>query len=220
MTENETLPNPFAASQQQTVESSDLEGLERESVTNNAHIPNFPSFYPVVYVDLNAEIPHNFWSFFKLMYVSALSFTGACIFQIFVQFFGFAINYHWFKCPIKDVFMSLVLAVFLPILLFSNQYYSFYCSIRDENPNFRFGLLQTFVIAALLIIIIGIPGSGCVGIWWLDIAANYGSAASVLFGVLVTIWHIINLILQFVVLIIHRTHDFSYNGRISNPADV
>lgn len=222
MSENDSLPNPFAAPQSQTTESLDLEGLERETDRTTKHLLNFPSFYPVAYHNVTAQIPQNYWPYFKLMYNAAVSFTYACIFQVIVSFFTFTIksNSPLSEAPFKDVFMSIVLAIFLPALLFSNQYYPYYCSIRDERADFKLSLIQTFILIGFVVLLIGVPGSGAIGIWWVIIAINSNSILAAVLGVILIIWQLCNFALQIMCLVLHRESEFRYNGRITNPADV
>ena len=222
MGENETisLPNPFAQATQSSLlaESTDLEGLERELRNDQEKEPNFPSFYPIVYHSISAEIPRNFAFIIKFAYFSACFFTLYCVFQFLVILFSFTIKTELFA-PWRDIVLGLCTLLILPALLFYAQYYPFYCAVRDERTQkTHLVLVQTYVVFILILILIGFPGTGTVGIWWTIIVKDTGSWFFSLLGSILCIWNIISIIFQFYLLISMRPM-LENSGRIANPAD-
>ena len=157
MSENETisLPNPFAQATQSSPlnESADLEGLERELQNDQEKQPNFPSFYPIVYHSISAEIPRNFTFIMKFTYWSDCFFSLYCVFQFLVILFSFTIKSELFS-PWRDIILSFCALLILPALLFYAQYYPFYCAVRDEmTQKSHLVLVQTYVVFILFIIL-------------------------------------------------------------------
>ena len=222
MTENETisLPNPFAQASQSLnlIDSPDLEGLEREMGNEQEKPPNFPSFYPLVYHSISTEIPHNYSFVVKFAYSSAWFFTFYCIFQFIFTIFAAGVK-HFRLSPARDIFLALAIVLILPVLLFYLQYYPFYCSLRDEQPQSK-GLVavQIYVIFILLIILIGIPGTGCIGIWWTIIMKKNRHWFLTILGVALCIWDALNIIAQICLLFMMKPL-LQNKGRIANPAD-
>lgn len=223
MSENETisLPNPFAAAALAGLppDSADLEGLEREMSTKQEKQPNFPSIYPLFYHSISTEIPQNYHFVIKMAYLAARSFTFFCIFQFFGSFLTFSFENAEIS-PISNIVLSFSLLVVLPALLFYVQYYPLYCALRDDDCRAeKLIYVQIYVIFVQILIMIGIPDTGCIGIWWTIVAETFAPGFVVFCGTVFCTWEVFNITLQILVLIKMKPI-IEGKGRIANPADI
>lgn len=208
-----TFSNPFDSAinvSGEGLEPSSLENLSRESEKSqneNESNPNFPSFYPLFYHNISFEIPPKRMFTVKLNFFTAISITLSLLFSFVGSLFSFLIT----TCKEltcfnvgKEIFLSFVNCVLGTTLLFYNQYYPFYVSMRNETSNNALIIVQVVVIFVLLINFIGIPGTGSIGIVYLYASFESGTVVNQFFGFVATLWHLVNLLLEIAVFFLMR----------------
>jgi hypothetical protein len=165
----------------------------------SAHRPNFPVCCPVVYHNIAKEIPQKYGPVIRISFVAARSFFWSLIATLIVQLFS-----HRIASPLVPRWREIVMSVFsvlvLPAALLHSQYYPLYCALRDEYLRRGLVLLQFVVIFVHFFALIGVPGSGFVGALYAIVAFRCGDTLTKALSVAVTVWHLVNLVLQVVVL--------------------
>ena len=205
--------NPFDSSVVvggEGLESSSLENISRESDKNqndNNSIPNFPPFYPLFYHNIGFDIPPKRMFITKLNFFTALSITFSFLFSFVGALFSFLFDScQGLTCfhPGKEIFLSLTNCIIFISLLFYNQYYPFYISMRDETSNNSLIIVQLFTIFILLLNFIGIPGTGSIGVIYLYASFESGTVVNQFFGFVSSFWHFANLLLEIAIFFLMR----------------
>ena len=210
----ETLPNPFDLSGLDNLQDSlVLEGLEREMNHNSENInrnPNFPPFLPVIDVNIASDIPSRKQLQIYMMFASAISFSLSLIFSILVSLFSSSLSensslasMHWWK----ELIMSIFHAAVFPAALFYVQFWPWYKAIRDESGYQSMATIQIFVIVVHAIFVLGLPGTGMIGVVYLVAAFSSGGTVLTALSAVVSIWHALNLVLQFVIYAFLKTSE-------------
>ncbi|OHS98007.1 hypothetical protein TRFO_35689 [Tritrichomonas foetus] len=215
--EKQSLPNPFDSSKSGNISNHEpqlLEGLVRElreNSDNSAMPPNFPSFYPVTYHNINLEIPQKRSFIVRLNYLFAQSICLSLLFSVFAALFSFGIDSCVNSCTSfagfhfgKEIFLSMVNLVFGVALVFHVQYFPFYAAVRDETPTRSAIPVQVATIAALCVLLAGVPGTGAVGIGYAYIAFKYGKWMNKFFSFVISAWHLLNIVGEAVVFLMMR----------------
>jgi hypothetical protein len=207
--ENAPLPNPFELSSVHGIPDNPpiLEALSQEisGPGFTAHRPNFPVCCPVVYHNIAKEIPQKYGPVIRISFVAARSFFWVLLATPMVQLFA-----HRIDSPLvpqwREMVMSVFLLLLLPAALLHSQYYPLYCALRDEYLRRGLVLLQFVVLFVHFFALIGVPGSGFVGVGYAIVAFRCGDAVTKALSVTVTVWHLVNLVLQIVVLALVMGH--------------
>jgi hypothetical protein len=223
--QSETLPNPFEPTPMADIAPDDdslLAALSQEIAGEGSTLrrcrPNFPSLCPVVYHNITQEIParHSFTvrlSFFAARSVSVSLFVNFMCSMLSGSMKSSTIE--WWREVVLSAFAVLV----CPVALFHVQYFPLYFSVRDEQPNGSLIPLQFFVIFSLFFFFVGVPGSGVIGAGYSIVAFRYGTFWNQFCSVVITLWHIVNVILEILVLLMMNA--LSHGPiHIANPADI
>ena len=186
MSETESsLPNPFDNNNillqhaEADISIGDTETLQREKEIDTDK-PNFPFFFPVVHHNIDHDISPFYTQLIKTAYYTALSFSISLIFQFIGSFFNSNTN-KW-----ATIFLAFVQMIALPMLLFHVQYFPLYNVIKVQEKDFCLPRAQLLIIFIFLLVLIGIPSSGAIGIAS-TIMADTG--VETFFGVVLSLWH-------------------------------
>lgn len=76
--------------------------------------------------------------------------------------------------------------------------------MRNETYNTCLIFVQIFTIFILLIDLLGIPGTGTIGIIYLYATFDLGTPVNEFFATVVSIWHFSNFILEIVIYVMMR----------------
>lgn len=213
MESQSTFSNPFDSSVVvggENLESSSLENISRESEKNQSEdssIPNFPSFYPLFYHNIGFEIPPKRMFVVKLNFFTAISISLSLAFSFIGALFSFLFNFcQGLTCfhPGKEIFLSIINCIVYTSLLFYNQYYPFYISMRDETSNNSLIIVQLFTIFIILVNFIGIPGTGSIGVIYLYASFESGTIVNQFFAFVLSFWHFANFLLEIVLFFLMR----------------
>jgi hypothetical protein len=221
----ETLPNPFEATPMADIAPNDdslLAALSQQIAADGSILrrrrPNFPSLCPVVYHNITQEISarHSFPVHLSLFAARSVSVSLFVNFMCSMQ--SGSIKSSTIECW-REVVLSAFAVLVCPIALFHVQYFPLYFSVRDEQPKGSLIPLQFFVIFCLFFLVVGVPGSGIIGAGYSIVAFRYGTFWNQLYSVVITLWHIVNVILEIIVLL---TMNALSQGpiHIANPADI
>jgi hypothetical protein len=217
------LPNPFET-QPIPIDSIDepplMEALSQEIAAAGfaRHPPNFPFCCPVVYHSISKEIPQKQAGFVRLCLTSAVSFCGALIVNVIAQFFSGRIESS--LVPMwREIVMSVFALLVYPAVLLHAQYFKLYLAVRDDQPEQGIVLAQFVVIFVHFFVVIGVPGSGLIGVGYLVVAIRCGDGVTKGLAGVMTVWHFVNLCLQVSVLVgLVRLR--RHGGRRGNPSDL
>ena len=198
-----SLPNPFDNTPDFTNQNDRilLDNINESMplTDTSSKKPNFPSFYPIVYHSIGLEIPQKYSFITRLCYNGMRSFTMALALSVIAEFFSGSIDslmiVMW-----REIVLSLFIFFICPAALCYGQYYPLYCAIRDEKPNPTLTPFQFFTIFVFFFLLIGIPGTGIIGIGYLIVSFRCGSLVNKIFSIIITIWHLFNFIIQFMLL--------------------
>jgi hypothetical protein len=203
------LPNPFDVSQdweRELIEPSVL--AEPVAVRPELRAPNFPFFFPLIYHNIDAEIPSVQVKTVKLMFYGATSFAFNLFFCFLTSFFSANLqsepaltSFHFSKEFVMSLFFFLV---FSP-LIFYVQYFPFYDSARGNSVSKSARIIQLFVMGIICVFLLGIPGTGMVGILYAVAAFRSDSSISRFLASIATVWHGVNAGVEFVVFAHLRT---------------
>ena len=215
MESKSTFSNPFDSSvvvSGESLDSNSLENISREADANqreNSSVPNFPPFYPLIYHNIRFEIPPKRLFIVRLNFFTAISIIISLAFSFIGSLFSFLFD----SCNEltcfhvgKEIFLSFVNCIVWTAILFYNQYYPFYTSMRDETSNNSLIIVQLFTIFILLVFLIGIPGTGFIGVVYLYASFESGTVVNRFFGFVLSFWHFINLLLEIVIFFLMRPH--------------
>lgn len=201
-----TLPNPFESGDvllPDIADDSALLASLSEAITESEQPkhPNFPACFPIVYHSIAQEIPPRYASVVSFCLFGLRSFGFTLILTIIAQLFSDRIDsiyiFQW---------RELILSVFIFIVCWSalayGQYFPVYVCARDEARSTSLVPFQFFTIFVMLFMLLGIPGTGMIGIWYTIIAFQAGQQINRVFAVAITITHIVNIIVQVVLVIL------------------
>ena len=201
--EEEALPNPFDPSQNSALVDGDvLSGITREIDDGpKSEQPNFPSFFPLVYHNISREIQSSYSFAVRMCYFADCSFVWSLFFNFLCSFFTEKIRDH--KTSIfQDCFLSLTHFIFTSSVLFYIQYYPLYKTFRAKKSLHNLILTQYFVVIIFFFMFAGFRGTGLIGIGYIIAASNFGSILNIVVGIVFTLWHLLNFILQFILFFI------------------
>ncbi|EAY19327.1 hypothetical protein TVAG_452410 [Trichomonas vaginalis G3] len=197
---DEQLPNPFDPSSYK-IDDEILVGmtheLEKQPEENK---PNFPSFWPLVYHNINTEIQQGFSFLVRMTYFTAVSITYCFFWTLLGSIFNFQIKDNKSSLG-QDIIMSLSYCVIFPAALFYIQYYPLYVNLRDGKSIGGCILAQLFVVFFAGVTFTGFRGTGFIGIQYTLSAFANGSLINRIVGVVITVWEIFNFILEIIILI-------------------
>lgn len=211
--EKTPLPNPFDLNTKGHSTSSEpqiLDGIIHElnhEARDNLQTPNFPYFYPLVYHNINLEISQKRSFLARTAYFFTRSTSLSLLLQFISSFFSYQIDVEGSLSGfhvIKEIFLSLFILFIGTSLIYYVQYYSFYCSIRDETPNSTALPMQVYTIITLSVLVLGIPGTGTIGLIYTYLAFQKGKWLIQFLSVVVTIWQSLNLIGEIIVYFLIR----------------
>ena len=114
--------------------------------------------------------------------------------------------------------MSIIMLLACPILMFYCQYWPIYTAARDETSNHGIIISQNAVLIAMGIMLLGIPGTGMIGIGYTILCWNSGQLSNVIIACVFTGWHSMNIILESF-LIQFLDSIAQPRGRLVNPVD-
>lgn len=198
------LPNPFdtAAILAENENGLLLEGLDREvEQSNNDHTPNFPFFYPVIYHSINLEISQKRSFIVRTAYLTANSIMYSLAFSILISLL-------YISPRGAKLFQNTILAsfncIFGSIILFYCQYFPFYYAFKDEQPNKTSIPTQIGLLTILFISLLGFPNTGSYGMFTTYDAFKSDKSFAKFFGVIITIWKLMNFVLEFIIFILMR----------------
>jgi len=182
------------------------------------HSPNFPAIYPVVYHNIAQDIPARHSLSIRLSFFAARSFSLSLILNFICALFSSSIQSstveRW-----REIILSGFLVLVGPVLIFRCQYFPLYFSVRDERPSSSLVPMQFFVIFCFLFVLMGVPGSGIAGIWYVVVALRFGTFSNKVLSILFAAWSFVNVITEVIVLLAV----VSLSGapiRVPNPADI
>lgn len=215
------LPNPFEAPQKLSDfnEAHPLIESISEAIAKGepAKEPNFPSFFPVVYHNLN-EIPKRYTGVLSLCLFGCKSFFWVLLTTVFAQIFSNRINsvliFRW-----REMILSVFMLIICPLALLYAQYYPLYVSIRDEKMKHSLVPFQFFTIFVMVFMGLGLPGSGMIGLWYTIITFHEGAGVNQLFSTLITLWHLANVVIQIIIVVLISPF-MSAPRRVANPVDL
>ncbi|KAK8870455.1 hypothetical protein M9Y10_008337 [Tritrichomonas musculus] len=199
------LPNPFDSTPE--YRTNEVPGiLDNQNFNDSMPVsdttakkPNFPSIFPVVYHNIGLEIPQKYSFICRLCLYEARSFFFVLLFSFIAGCFSGSID-SYLIVKWREVVLSLFILIICPIALLYGQYYPLYCAIREERPNSSLVPFQFFTIFVFFFILIGIPGTGLIGIGYLIVCFRQGKLVNQIFSTLITIWHFLNFVIQFILL--------------------
>lgn len=196
---DEQLPNPFDPANN-IIDNDILVGVtnEIENPQTENH-PNFPSFWPLVYHNINIEIQQRYSFLVRMCYFAALSITYCCFWSVVASFFSYSIKDNKSSMS-QDIITSITMCVIIPIVIFYMEYYKLYVALRDGTSLHGNVLINLFVVFITGAMICGFRGSGFIGIQYTMLAFKYGSVINRIFGLFITIWEIFNFVLQLILL--------------------
>jgi hypothetical protein len=203
---DQPLPNPFDMSP--CAADFSLPSLDQGADEPAAHFPrapNFPPLCPVFHHDIGGDIPPNLSLLVRMMFLGALSVSLSLVFCVLVAFFSASIatSPHIGSLHAgKEVFLSLVHVAFGPPTVFFVQYVPFYRAARDGVHSHTAHTVQVFVVAAVAVFFIGVPGTGMVGVVYVVAAFRDGEAANQALAGIATIWHAVNLVVEVLILLL------------------
>ena len=204
MNEINTLPNPFDIKNNNYLNINEniniMEDIDRE-IDDGPFLknPNFPFFFPLIYHNINLEIKEKYSSIVRICYYSDLSIFWNLFFSFITTLFSFQINQNYISI-IQEIILSLFFLIILPSLIFYIQYYPVYCSFKDELPFKGLFIIQIYIIFIYLFILIGFCGTGIIGILSTIRSLKYGKFINQFLSIIITIWHIFNLMTQFILI--------------------
>jgi hypothetical protein len=200
------LPNPFDVSP--SANDFSLPSLEHgvdEPAAYFPKAPNFPPLCPVFRHDIAGDIPPNHSLIVRMMFLAAMSVALSLAFCVLVAFFSssFATSPHIGSMHAgKEVFLALVHAAFGTPVIFHVQYLPFYRATRDGAQSRTAYTVQVFVVGAVTVFFIGVPGTGMVGIVYVVAAFRDGGVANQVLAGVATIWHAVNLVVEILILLL------------------
>ncbi|OHT04957.1 hypothetical protein TRFO_27465 [Tritrichomonas foetus] len=198
------LPNPFDSTPDYVQQNDSL--FETNNISESLPItdttgkkPNFPSVFPIVYHSINLEIPQKYSFITRLCYNETSSFFLVTLLTLIAECFSGQIESSMIVMW-REIVLSLFILIICPAALVYGQYYPLYCAIRDERPNPTLIPFQFFTIFIFFFILVGIPGTGIIGIGYLIVCYRCGQLINKIFATLITIWHFFNFVIQFMLL--------------------
>ena len=213
----QALPNPFDLSGMTgSPDGSVLEGLERELHPNSDESnrrPNFPPLCPVISINISCDISPRRQRDVRIMLFGAISHSLVLLFSVFIAILssplsgGSVTAFHWWK----ELLMSLFYMLVFPGALFFCQFWPFYRSCRDDVP-LRSHAVQVIVLIVHGIFLIGLPGTGMVGIVYAVAAVQTGTGLLAGLATVASLWHALNFGVQ--CLVIGFTGTTEQNGAL------
>lgn len=198
-----SLPNPFDASSTLHTEAANvLDNPLHDSMPipdTTAKKANFPALFPVVYHSIGLEIPQKYSFICRMCFNETRSFLFVMIVSFFAECFSGQID-SYLIVKWREIVLSLFLLLICPAALVYGQYYPLYCAIRDEKPNSSLIPFQFFTIFVFFFILIGIPGTGLIGIGYMIVCYRCGQLVNQILATLITVWHFLNFVIQFILL--------------------
>jgi hypothetical protein len=200
------LPNPFDVSAcANDFSQPSLEHGVDEPAAHFPRAPNFPPLCPVIRRDIGGDIPPDHSLLVRMMFFAATSVALSMVFCVLVAFFSasLATSPHIGSLHAgKKGFLSLVHAAFGRPAIFYVQYVPFYRAARDGAQSRAALIVQIFVVAAVAVFFIGVPGTGMVGIIYVVAAFSDGQATNQILAGAATIWHAVNLVVEVFILLL------------------
>ena len=147
---------------------------QREEIIRS---PNFPAFYPIVYFNMEEDIPHTAKDAVKYALWGLIAITIAVLFNILavVSVAGLP-TYPKVRCFIFAIIQGFA-------LVYCALHYSYeklYDACKRHDIPFSFTVYQLLITVACIYLTIGFPTSGSVGLaTFLDLLAKSDSFASI-----------------------------------------
>lgn len=218
--ERQALPNPFESNSAMSTEVDPIVESISESISEGppAKPPNFPAIMPIVYHSVGLEIPQKYSYIVRFAYIGVKSFFWCLLLSVIAEVFSDKIRsvyiYRW-----RELILSAFILLICPIGLLYGQYFPLYCSIRDEKRSRALVPFQMFTIFVMVFMLLGIPGTGIVGIGYTVVAFQCGTIVNKIFGVICSLWHLVNVVMQAVLLVLIGPFA-NLPRRIANPVDL
>lgn len=217
LADRHALPNPFKSA---SAEITPLIESISETISDGdpAKAPNFPPCMPIVYHSVGLEIPQKYSYIVRFALIGVKSFFWTALCSVIAQVFSDRIKsvyiFRW-----REIILSVFVLLICPIALLYGQYFPLYRSIRDERRDRSLIPFQMFTIFVMLFMLLGIPGTGVVGVGYTVVAFQCGDLVNKIFGVVLSVWHLVNVAIQ-VVLILLIGPFANLPRRMANPADL
>jgi hypothetical protein len=180
--------------------------------------PNFPSFFPLVYHNINQEIPQKYSNLVRLSLAAAKSFFYSTFCTVLAQFFSDQIDsdliFRW-----REMVLSTFVLLLCPLSLLYGQYWPLYRSIRDETIGRSLVPFQVVCVFVMAFVLAGVPGSGMIGVGYAIVAFRSGETVNKVAATVLTFWQFANTILQLIVLFLVLPLG-SGGGEMAGQADI
>lgn len=178
------LPNPFGGA-----------APARAAATALPAAPNFPFFCPVMRHSIAEDIPQKHRRTVRFCFISALSFLFSLLFSFAAQFCAHRIN-SFLIVQWREALLALILLLFCPAALLYTQYFPLYRAARRDRGKRALLYVQLMVVLLCFVLVVGIPGSGAIGVGYLIVAWKYGTHTNRVLAAAATAWNALNLALQ------------------------
>lgn len=222
--DSKALPNPFDITSRSLDEQGNfLEGLEKETENDNQRgEPNFPLFFHFVYHDIDKDISP------KCRYLIHLAYIGANLISsnFLVSFLSSFSVLSFSKFPVspyQHIIMSFINALVIIPGIYFIQYYPLYLTFKESNSNRAFIYIQILLLILHVIFLFGPSGTGLMGILYCIISLKSSDSLFIhSLTVVLTIWHLVDFILEgiLLILLIPFLKGLNYHGRYKTTSDI
>lgn len=173
MTSNLSRLEQLRAREQELLKRQRELSEQREEIIKS---PNFPAFYPVVYFNMEEDIPHSAKDAVKYALWGLIAITIAAIFNVIAVLCVSGLpSYPKVRCFIFAIIQGLALVY----CALHYSYQKLYDACKRHDIPFSFTLYQLLITVACVYLTIGFPTSGSVGLaTFLDLIAKSNSFAS------------------------------------------
>lgn len=155
---------------------------QREEIIRS---PNFPNFYPVIYLNMEADIPASAREAVKYSLWGLMGVTVSVIFNVIAVLSVSGLSsYPKVRCFI----FAIIQGVALVYCALHYSYEKLYDACKRHDIPFSFTIYQLLLTVACIYLTIGFPTSGSVGLaTFLDLAAKSPSFLSILIALINTV---------------------------------